>query len=123
MKGLSVLLSTLLLGAVSMFAAEQTWTGKISDSMCGASHASMEHGGKKVSDRECTQACIKNGSKYVFVQGGKVYEIANQDFSGLADHAGHTVKLTGDMSSDGKSVTVSKIEMPAGGHKGKKKES
>jgi len=122
MKTVSVLLSIFILGAVTMFAAEKTWTGKISDSMCGASHSSMEHGGKKLTDRECTEACVKSGAKYVFVQGGKVYEISNQDFSGLADHAGHTVKLTGDMSSDGKSVTVSKIEMPAG-KKGKKKES
>jgi hypothetical protein len=41
------------LGAVTMIAADQTWTGTISDSMCGASHKSVtEHGGKKMSDRD-----------------------------------------------------------------------
>src|ERR1035438_4180447 len=48
------------LSAVTMFAADQTWTGKISDSMCGATHQSAtEHGGKKMSDRDCTLACVK----------------------------------------------------------------
>jgi len=53
-------------------AAEKTWTGKISDSMCGASHAKMmgEHTGAKMTDRECTLACVKGGGKYVFVSGG-----------------------------------------------------
>jgi len=67
-----------LLGFTSLAsAADKTWTGKISDSMCGASHAKMiaEHGGSgtaKMTDRECTQACIKAGGKYVFVTNGKV---------------------------------------------------
>lgn len=110
--------------ATAGWAAQQTWTGKISDSMCGATHAGMSEshagGKKKVSDRECTLACVKDhGGKYVFVQGGKVYQVANQDYAGLAQHAGHTVRLTGEMSGD--SITVSKIEMPgAKAKKGKK---
>ena len=35
-------LLTLALAAVSCFAAEQTLTGKISDSKCGADHSAME---------------------------------------------------------------------------------
>ena len=90
------------------WAAEQTWTGKISDSTCGASHkAAIEHGGKAMSDADCTKACVKAGGKYVFVQKGKVIPIANQDYSGLEEHAGQTVHLTGEMT-DG-SITVSKI--------------
>ena len=100
-----------LLGSALSYGADQTWTGKISDSMCGASHKSaIEHAGKKLTDRECVQACIKDGGKYVFVSNGKVYDIANQDDPELAEHAGHTVKLTGEMS--GNSITVSKIAMP-----------
>ena len=102
--------------AVSMVAADQTWTGKISDSMCGASHKSAtEHAGKKLTDRDCTLACVKeHQAKYVFVHNGKVLNIANQDAAGLEEHAGHTVRLTGEMSGD--TITVSKIAMP-----GKKK--
>jgi hypothetical protein len=93
-------------------AADQTWTGKISDDMCGASHTKMaaEHKDSKMSDRECTLACVKGGGKYVFVSGGKVYKIENQDLAQLQEHAGHTVRLTGDMKGD--TITVSKIVMP-----------
>jgi hypothetical protein len=95
---------------VSGFAADQTWTGQISDSTCGASHKSaIEHSGKQLSDAECTAACVKNGGKYVFVSGGKIYDIANQDLGDLSKHAGHTVSLTGEMK--GNSITVHKIEM------------
>ena len=100
----------LLLGFTSLAsAADKTWTGKISDSMCGASHAKMI-GTSKMTDRECTQACIKAGGKYVFVTNGKVYNIANQDDPDLQTHAGHTVQLTGDMTGD--TIMVSKIVMP-----------
>jgi hypothetical protein len=97
-------------------AADQTWTGKISDSMCGGSHAKMiaAHGGaSKMTDRDCTLACTKAGGKYVFIMGGsgKVYNIANQNLAALQTHAGHTVKLTGEMKGD--TITVSKIAMPA----------
>src|ERR1700757_3640022 len=83
-------------------AADQTWTGKISDSMCGGSHAKMiaAHGGaSKMTDRDCTLACTKAVGKYVFIMGGsgKVYNIANQNLAALQTHAGHTVKLTGEM--------------------------
>src|SRR5881409_3457222 len=82
--------------ACTAYAADMTWTGKISDSKCGANHMKGEHG-KKMSDADCTAACIKGGEKYVFVSKGKVYKIDNQDFSDLSMHAGHTVKLSGEM--------------------------
>lgn len=94
--------------AVSAGAAPETWTGKISDSHCGARHKSMD--GKKMADRECTEMCIKDGGKYVFVSKGKVYQIADQKDAALATHAGHTVLLTGERKGD--TITVSKIEMP-----------
>ena len=118
MKRLLLVPAVLAFSALCAFAAEQTWTGKISDSMCGADHSKMaaEHAGAKTSDRDCTLACVKNGGKYVFISEGKTYNIANQDFAGLQQHAGHTVNLTGDMQGD--SITVSKIVMPGKG-KGK----
>ena len=92
--------------AVSALAA--TWTGQISDSACGMSHAKMMAGDKSLrTDRDCTLACIKGGSKYVFVSDGKVYNISNQKLTALKTHAGETVELTGTMKGD--TVTVSKI--------------
>jgi hypothetical protein len=93
----------------SGFAADQTWTGKISDSMCGAKHQkTAEHGTAQISDRDCTLACVKKGGKYVFVRNGQVYNIDNQDYAGLEQHAGESVRLTGEMS--GNSIKVSNIE-------------
>jgi hypothetical protein len=101
----------LLLSGVPTFAAEKTWTGAISDSMCNGKHAAKDEHGVKVSDADCTKACVDKGGKYVFVTGGKTYQIANQDYAGLKDHAGHRVALTGEMK--GNEITVAKIEMPA----------
>ncbi len=90
--------------AASCFAG--TFIGQISDSSCGASHSKMagQHG---KSDRDCTLACVKAGSKYVFVSGGSVYQIDNQSFADLAKRAGQKVEITGDMKGD--TVTISKI--------------
>ena len=60
MKQLMVVAAMVLVGASGAFAADQTWTGKISDSKCGATHAAGEHG-KKMTDRACTEACVKGG--------------------------------------------------------------
>ena len=98
-QGMRVTLAVLVACGVSF--AEQTWTGRISTSMCGT--APM--------DNKCIQNCVKAGEKYVFVSKGKILEIQNQDFGDLEKHAGHPVKLTGALGSDGKTVTVSKVEM------------
>ena len=90
-------------------AAEQTWTGTISDSACGKKHEEAAEGNGVMPDRECTLACVRGGSKFVLVVDGKVFQIANQDNKDLAVHAGHTVKATGELKGD--TITVSKIEM------------
>ena len=110
MKRLTVFIMGTLFCASFALAAEGTWSGKISDSMCGRSHKSaIEHSGKKLSDHDCVIACVKNGGKYVFVADGKIYNIENQDFAGLEEHAAHNIKLTGAMTGD--TIKVTKIEM------------
>ena len=104
-----------LLAGLASFAsaADKTWTGQISDSMCGASHQKMTSAHAGMTDRDCALACIKGGGKYVFVSDGKVYNIANQELALLQVHAGHTVQLSGDMKGD--TIIVSNITM--GGQK------
>lgn len=116
MKKMLLFAAAVLFAASPALAASKTMHGTISDSKCGAHHMAGEHDGKKMSGADCTKACVEGGAKYVFVSSGKVYQISNQDFSDLKDHAGHTVNLTGDVTGD--SIEVSKIEMPM---KGKKK--
>ena len=60
-------------------AAEQTWTGQISDSLCGAKHEEAAEGQGKMADRDCTLACVRGGSKLVLVVDGKMLPIANQE--------------------------------------------
>ncbi len=105
--------TVLMMSAAFSLAAEKTMSGKISDSNCGRSHKSaIEHSGKKMTDHDCVLACVKGGAKYVFVSGGKIYNIGNQDYAGLEEHAGHSVRMTGDVSGD--TITVTKIAMVGG---------
>jgi hypothetical protein len=96
-----------LLCIVNVRAADQTLMGTISDSLCGASHKDM---GKKMTARECTQACTAKGAQYLLVSDGKVYKLTNHD-ADLKTHAGHMVNLAGDVKGD--TIKVSRIEMPA----------
>lgn len=106
---LSIIGAPLLLVSVS-FASPQTWTGEISDNMCGPNHQSMAKDGRKVNPRECTLECVKGGGKFVLVSKGQVYDIGNQNLPDLKQHAGHKVELTGDLASDKKTITVAKIQ-------------
>ena len=100
-----------IVSSLPIWTAQQTLTGEISDSMCGASHAGMGDMGKNPKD--CTTGCVKTGAKYVFVSNGKVYAIQNQNFNTLAANAGAKVQVTGDIDKDGKNITLTKIA-PAG---------
>jgi hypothetical protein len=110
MKTMCLLAATVLLAAATPFAAPQTWTGQISDSLCGAKHEEAAEGQGKMPDRDCTLACVKGGSKFVLVVDGKILQIVNQDNKDLETHAGQTVKLTGELQ--GQSIVVAKIETP-----------
>lgn len=100
MKLILSLAAALALGAMGLLGADGSWTGTISDSMCGASHGSTPA-------KQCTTGCVKKGAKYVIVVGDKVYSISNQDNPGLAKYAGENVKVTGKM--EGETITISKI--------------
>lgn len=91
----------------SAFAANGTWTGTISDSACGASHAAMTEHGTKATDKQCTEMCLKKGAKYVFVNGDKVLMIKNQNLADLKKFAGDRVTVTGDLTGD--TITITKI--------------
>jgi len=98
-----VLASAALLAASVLSAADGSWTGYISDDMCGAKNVSE-------GSAECTNKCVKeHGAKYVFVNDGdkKVYSIDAQDK--VAAHAGHHVVVKGTV--DGSTLKLTSIEM------------
>jgi hypothetical protein len=86
--------------ATAAFAGE--WTGYISESKCGAKHASASAG-----DVACVKGCIKGGAKPVLVVDGKVINISNTDKVPEALY-GLKVKVTGDLQGD--AVTIASIE-------------
>lgn len=94
---------------VAPIAADQTFTGQISDSLCKAKHEEAAEDQGKMSDHDCTVACVKGGSKYVLLGAdGKVYDIANQEFKDLEKMAGQKVSVHGELK--GTAITVSKID-------------
>jgi propanediol dehydratase large subunit len=87
---------------------EQVWIGRLSDSMCGASH-DMKAKAENMSERECIFECIKALAKYVLVdEKQQVIPIANQDLGGLPLYAGRMVKITGEFR-DG-AIVATKVE-------------
>jgi hypothetical protein len=96
--------ATLFAGAFAM-AADNSWTGWISDSACGVKGAN-----DKAGTAECTVKCVKeHGAKYVFVNDAdkKVYVVDAQEK--VAEHAGHHVTVKGKV--DGDTLKLSSIEM------------
>jgi len=82
----------------------QTFTGEVSDSMCGAKHAMAGD------NAACTRACVKKGSNYALVVGDKVYTLKTEDKAALAELdklAGSQAKVSG--TADGDTIAVSKV--------------
>ncbi len=107
-RKLGILLATFILGLgltlSSAWAASQSYTGQVSDAMCGANH--MMEG----SAADCTRACVAKGSKYALVVGSKVYTLDSGDKAVLAaldKLAGEKAKVTG--TADGDTITVSAV--------------
>jgi len=102
--GFHRLAAVLLLTATMAFAADkpQTFTGKVSDAMCGAQH--MMAG---ASDADCTRACVKQGSKYALVVGDKVYTLEGGDAATLDKLAGQNATISGTLK--GKTITVASV--------------
>ena len=100
-----LLLSLLMIVGLSVstaFAAGKTYTGTVSDAMCGAKHMG--------SAAECTRACVKKGSKYALVVGDKVYTLETSDKAALDklnDLAGAKAKVTGEV--DGTTIAVKSV--------------
>jgi hypothetical protein len=97
MQKFGLSLVAVVLGAVltvsSAFASPaKTFTGTVSDSMCGAKHAMPGD------DAGCTRACVSKGSKYALVVGDKVYTLDTNDKEALEildKQAGAKVTVTG----------------------------
>ena len=100
--GLAMAMALLLTTATAADKA-QSYTGEVSDAMCGAHHM----GGTPA---ECTRACVSKGSKYALVSGDKVYTLDAPDKKSqdaLSQLAGAKAKVTGSL--DGDTIKVASV--------------
>jgi len=87
----------------------QTFTGEVSDAMCGAKHSEGN-----LAPADCVRACVQKGANYALVVGDKVYTLDTKDQAVSAELnklAWQQAKVTGTANGDTisvKSVTAAK---------------
>jgi len=85
-------------GPFLAFAQQQSLTGVVTDSMCGAAHMA-----KDKTPAECTQMCVKDGMKYALAAEKKVYILEGREAE-LGKLAGQKVTAKGTLKGDTLSV-------------------
>ncbi len=93
-----------LLSVALLAAADRTFTGVITDTMCGKSHEMM---GNQPADK-CVAMCVKGSSQYALYDGKTVYALSDQ--KSAARFAGKPVKITGSLNDKSRTIKVTTIE-------------
>ena len=98
-----LILSLLAVAAQSAAPDKQTFTGTITDNMCGkAGHSQMRMG---PTDAECTLACINaHGATYVLYVGKDVYTLSDQQTP--EKFAAQKVRVRGTLDTKTKTIQV-----------------
>ncbi len=94
--------------AGALAASAATYTGVITDAMCGRDHSAMN----VKPDAKCVRECVKMGSKYALYDGKDVYTLSG-DQAALDKYAGEKVKVNGTLDAKAKTLKVDSIQ-PAG---------
>jgi len=85
-------------------ALAETFTGVVTDTMCGAKHTMM----KDQPDDKCVQMCVKASSDYGLYDGKNVYKLSDQ--TKTAKFAAQKVKIAGIYNEKTKTIKVASIE-------------
>jgi hypothetical protein len=99
-------IATVLMGTALPLAAAaptQTFTGVITDTMCGADHKAMH----VTPESKCVRECVKAGSKYALLTNGKVYVLSDQKTPDK--YAAQKVRVTGTLDAKTNTITVQSI--------------
>jgi hypothetical protein len=86
----------------------QTFTGIITDAHCGSRHTDSEK-----SAAECARMCVRNGSRYVMVDGDNKYHLAGNPEQ-FAPLAGQRVSITGVLNGNTIKATSASAYMAEG---------
>jgi hypothetical protein len=81
-----------------------TFTGTITDTMCGAKHTMM----KDQPDDKCIRMCVKGSSDYALFDGQTVLKLSDQ--SKPAKFAAQKVKVTGMLDEKTKTIKITSID-------------
>src|SRR5882762_9876114 len=98
--------------ATAAFAKDQprTFTGVITDTMCGKTHGMLA--GQP--DDKCISMCVKGSStQYALYNGKEVYKLSDQKTP--AKFAAKRVKVTGTLNEKNKTIKVASIAAIEGG--------
>ena len=106
----SLIWGLLAAAALSPAPGRQTFTGVISDDMCGnADHSQMRMG---PTDAECAVACINaHGASYVLYDGKAVYTLSDQRTP--ERFAAQKVRVTGTLDAGTRTIQVESIRAAA----------
>lgn len=89
-------------------ALAETFTGTITDTMCGAKHTMM----KDQPDDKCVRMCVKGSSEFALNDGANIFKLSDQ--SKPAKFAAQRVKVTGTLDPKTKTIKVTAIEAAPG---------
>lgn len=81
----------------------RTFSGVITDAHCGAKHKLRDE-----APADCTRICVRDGSRYVLVDGDKIYELRG-DIVQLNRSAGERVTLTGSLRGNTIDITAMNV--------------
>lgn len=104
LQKLVLLVLAVILTSPAFAAKAMTFTGTVSDAMCGAKH--MMEG----DPAGCLRACVQKGSKYALVIGDKVFTLDTTDkatLDALDKLANQKVQVKGSL--DGDTISVSSV--------------
>jgi len=109
MKKLMLLLAAICLAVLcvtTVWAADDTLSGWVSDTKCGAKGTSEKHA-------DCAKKCIGAGAKMALVTDSdkKVLTVDNPE--SLTGHEGHHVSVKGTVSGDSIKVDPGSVKMVA----------
>jgi hypothetical protein len=115
MKMLGLALATSMLYGLALAAPQQNhaFRGEIMDSVCaetGAHDAMMKSHPNMKTAKDCTQGCVKAGSKYVLYNADNkiVYQLDDQNKP--AQFAGQRVMVTGNLDPASGTIHVETIK-------------
>ena len=90
---------------VMRVSAAETFTGVITDTMCGAKAHTMMKGH---TDPECVRMCVKGPYAYALVDGTNVTRLSDQKVA--AKYAAQKVRVAGTYDEKTKTIKVVSIE-------------